>query len=198
MSLPIRSRKPETRHQKEGHFSFALLSAFWFLISGFWLTGCGFEPLYGRGNAHAPAAAEDLARVEIAGVEVVPVSGRIGQQFRADLEDRLNPTSRALPALYRLKVLISPVIQSLGITPDGMVSRLNLHLSSNFTLTRISDGKEMLRGSVRRVSGYNNVANAYFSVFVSENDAYRRGVTELAEDYRLRLAAFFAQGEPAP
>lgn len=189
MSSPIRNRKSGIGN-REKH---TLASGFWLLISGFWLltSGCGFQPLYGRPDPRATDVPVDLASIRIA-----PIPERVGQQFQAALEDRINPYGHPVTPQYELKVTIIPTPQPLGIAQDGTVSRYNLHLDSNFVLTRLSSGEKVLTGNVRRVSGYNNVANAYFSVFIAERDAYNRSVVELAEDYRLRLAAFFAA--PAP
>ncbi len=150
------------------------------------LAGCGFQPLYGK---HQPTSSPGM----LAGVKVDTISGRMGQRFKADLEDRLNP-SGAVPAnpAYRLSATLTNASSPIGVARDGTISRYNVYLESTYVLTRISDGKQITKGSLRHVSSFSNLANEYFSTFVSEEDAIKRGVTELSEMYRQRLATYLS------
>jgi LPS-assembly lipoprotein len=156
------------------------------------LSACGFQPLYGqRSNDGSPQT--------LAGVSVDPISastGRMGQQFKADLEDKLNPQGAVPPRpSYRLSATLVSTSSAIGIARDGTVSRYNVYLDSAYTLYRNSDGKPVTKGSLRHVSSYNNIANEYFSTYVSEEDAVKRGITELAEAYRQRLSSHLAKVE---
>ena len=123
------------------------------------------------------------------GIKIVAPNDKMGQQFQQDLEDRLNPggVTPAKPA-YQLTVDLISAPTAIGVARDGTVSRYNVILQSNYTLTNLADETER-RGTVRHVSSYNNPANQFFSTYISEQDAISRGITELAELYRQRLGA---------
>jgi len=159
------------------------------LLTGL-LTGCGFQPLYSK------KAATDNSKV-FAGVTVDSMPGRSGQLFQAELEDQLNPHGAIPPKpAYRLSATFKTRVVPIGVARDGTVSRYNIYLSSSYTLYRNSDGKPITDGSVSFVNSYNNLTNAYFSTYISEQDALKRGVEELAQLYRQRLTAYFDAGAP--
>jgi len=147
------------------------------------LASCGFKPLYSK------QAQEDFP--VLAGVRVDSMPGREGQVFKAELEDKLNP-SGVVPGnpAYRLRTDISASISPIGVARDGTISRYNVYLSSRYSLYRLADDRLIASGNLNHVSGYNNVTNAYFSTYVAERDAIRRGLTELAEVYRHRLGGY--------
>lgn len=173
--------------QKRGHS--ALLSL---CIAAFLISGCGFEPLYGRKGEAAPATLGGVSVDHIGG-------GRMSQQFKAELEDHLNPRG-VIPAnpAYRLSVTLSSAASAIGVARDGTVSRYNVNLVSGYVLVRIADGKQVVSGSLNHVGSYNNVTDAYFSTYIAEQKATKEGLKELAELYRHRLAAYLVAPETFP
>lgn len=162
------------------------------LVVALFLSGCGFHSLYGT-RADAPEGSKVMAGVK---VDNIP-NGRMGQQLKADLEDGLNPQGAVPPnPAYRLAVTLKDSTAAIGVARDGTVSRYNVYLYSEYALYRTSDGKEITAGNLRHVSSYNNITNAYFSTFVSQEDAVKRGIDELAQLYRQRLGAYFDEGAP--
>lgn len=164
------------------------------LLALFTLAGCGFHPLY------AEPGREAAGSKIFAGVKVDPMPGRLGQQFRANLEDALNPGG-VVPAApgYRLSATIATTESPIGVARDATVSRFNVYIDSHYILTRLSDGKTLTTGDIRQVSSYNNLTNVYFSTYISQQDAIRQGMQALSEQYRQRLAAYLDSGaEPAP
>jgi LPS-assembly lipoprotein len=157
------------------------------------LGGCGFKPLY-----NSKAGESDRSQV-FAGVKIDHIAGegRMEQQFRINLEDRLNPRGRvpADPA-YHLATTLTSQSVAIGVARDGTVSRYNVYLDSDYALYRTADEKKIAAGHVRHVSSYNNLTNAYFSTYISEQDAIKRGVEELAEIYRDRLSTYLEEGAP--
>ena len=148
------------------------------------IAACGFQPMYGTDSA--------TSNPELfAGVKISHIPGREGQLLREGLEDKMNPGG-ADPAhpIYRLEVSLRKSSGAIGVARDGTVSRYNLYLDSHYVLYRDADGIAVAEGNFRRVSSYNNLANAYFSTFVSESDALKQGVRELAEDYSERLSTY--------
>lgn len=159
------------------------------------LSGCGFAPVYGkRDNSQLPAQAGSKV---FAGVDVSPISGRDGHQLHMELEDLLNPGGK-MPQRpqYRLVVTLDLVEAPVGVSRDATVSRYNIHLDSRYTLYRNADGKQIAQGALRHVSSYSNATNAYFSTYISRDDAIKGGITELAELYKLRLSTYLYTGAP--
>jgi LPS-assembly lipoprotein len=157
------------------------------------LTACGFSPIYAQNQANQSSfsALSDIA------VDTIP--GRMGQQLKADLEDRLNPSGTASSPNYRLAVSLAQTESPIGIARDGTVSRYNVYLDANYSLKRIEDGTVVKEGKIRQVSSYNNVTTgAYFSTYISQEDAIKRGITELAEGIRQRLSMQREKIAPKP
>ncbi len=158
------------------------------------LSPAAFHSVYGQ---HVNEKTGDTDSAMLASVRIDTIPGRLGQEFKEDLEDQINPgNSIPAAAAYRLAVGLTSSEAAIGVSRDGTVSRYNVYLKSTYTLTRIADGKQVSAGSLNHVSSYNNLINAYFSTYVSDADATKRGVSELAELYRTRLAAYFDAGAP--
>jgi len=147
------------------------------------LSACGFKPMYGAPSASGVAPSAGVS------VETASPDRRISQQFKIDLEDKLNPNG-AVPknAQYKLVASIKSSTSAIGIARDGTISRYNVYLDSDYTLFRTGEEKPVATGKLRHVSSYNNRANQYYSTFVSEQDALKRGVTEMAELFKQRLS----------
>ena len=117
--------------------------------------------------------------------------------MKAALEDRLNPEGAVPPnPAYRLSLTFTNSTVPIGVARDGTVSRYNVYLTSHYTLYRNADDKAITAGDLSYVNSYNNLTNQYFSTYVSEQDALKRNVTELAELYRQRLTAYLDAGAP--
>ena len=160
------------------------------LIAALSLGGCGFQPLY------AAKSKTDVSKV-FAGVKIDSISGRQGQLLKAALEDRLNPDG-SLPVnpTYRLNLTLTNSTVPIGVARDGTVSRYNVYLTSHYTLYRIADDKAISAGDLSYINSYNNLTNEYYSTYISEQDALKRNVTELAELYRQRLTTYLDEGAP--
>lgn len=163
------------------------------------LSACGFEPMAGQSTQSydqqaLPAA---LARVTIQAKS--PESMRmIGQQFRIDLEDLINPSGSEAAKEYILDVSLAPIVQPGFITPDGKAQRFLVFLQSSYTLTRLSDGKLLESGNMRRNSSYSNLPNSYYSTYIAEQDTIKRLSKELAEQYRMKLASVLSSPPKTP
>lgn len=175
-------------------FSISLRSKTLIALAVLGLTGCGFQPLYSQDKQYKT---EQL----LGGIDIEPVSGRPGQLLTAELEDLLNPGGK-VPAnpKYRLNTTLTLSESAIGVARDGTVSRYNIYLDSYYQLYRVADDQLMTSGNVLHVSSYNNTLNEYYSTYVAQEDAYKRGVTELAQLFRQRIGAYLTQnnGNPQP
>lgn len=178
----------------------------------FLLSSCGFQPLYAKRLSKDPNAVttvHQLAGVEISPISSQPSSGPVGQsspgllaqQLKNALQDKLNPGNIVPPeTLYKLDITLGLRETGVAVSRDGTISRYNVFLDTTYVLSRKVDGKPVYQGRFTRSSSYNILANAYFSTYVARDDSIKRGVNELAEEYRQRLAAFLVQqgGKLAP
>jgi LPS-assembly lipoprotein len=147
------------------------------------LGGCGYQPLYG--SSDKGSTSEDLASIN-----VLTISDRAGQELHNYLRDDINPTGRpGGAARYNLEVDLTEAREALAIRTDETATRYNLNQTAQFKLRDLETGRIVLSGVSRAAVSY-NVLNNDFNNVVSEDDARRRGAREMANDIRLRLAAF--------
>ncbi|NCY25846.1 MAG: hypothetical protein EBX37_13665 [Alphaproteobacteria bacterium] len=156
------------------------------------LASCGFEPMYGK-RATASSGSGSHA---MAGVAIAPLPGRIGQIFKTSLEDLLNPSGAQANPSYRLKATLNHIIVPVSVARDGTVSRFNINFTSEYVLLRTADDHPVTSGTLTYVTSYNNLANSYYSTYIAEQDAMKRGTAALAELYRQRLAVYLDAGAP--
>jgi len=145
------------------------------------LTACGFRPVHGR-----QYQAEQETR--LSSVAVVVDNSRLGQLLKAEIESGANPDYERSEKLYTLNIALFESNLYLFVNPDGTAGRGDIAFSSNYSLVRTLDRKVMKTGTLKRVSSYNISETADYATYVSEEDARRRGIIELAQDYKLRLA----------
>lgn len=149
------------------------------------LGACGFHPLYGKADSkNAPK--------ELASVEIKPIPDRIGQILHNHLLDLMNSRGRPSKPAYALTVNLSEGTEHLAVRKSAFVTRANLRVSANFTLTERSNGKALYSGKTLVVSGY-DILSSDFATMAAEKDARERAVTEIGYAIRLKLAVFFSQ-----
>ncbi|MEO5372946.1 MAG: LPS assembly lipoprotein LptE [Alphaproteobacteria bacterium] len=151
------------------------------------LTGCGFHPLYARGDTAGAPAAQHLAQVRIP-----PIGDRIGQQLRNYLFDRMTPLGQPPAARYMLEIDLDKSVQDLGIRKDATATRANMVVSASFRLRSETAEKQpiLFAGTTRSVASY-NILDAQYATIVSEKDAEVRAVRQVADDIISRLAIYF-------
>lgn len=162
-----------------------------FLIATFLtLSACGFEPMHGR------AYQEQTLSGELAAIEVRTPGGILGELLRAEIEDAVNPEYQNSMPRYRLDITLVEQDIPLFINLDGTSNRGDIRYISEYQLVRLADNVLLNKGALKRVSSYNSSQVADYAAFVSKEDAKKRAVLELAQDYKLRLANLSAQLAP--
>lgn len=158
------------------------------------LTACGFTPLHGA--QHRSAVAADLASLSIVveGTSLTPEARRAaprryGEILKAEIESETNPGGAHRKKRFLLTINYSEQEVALFVNPDGTASRGDLIYNSNYTVTRLSDGKSIASGAIRDTGSYSTSPTADYASYVSIEDARRRGIIALAQNYKLRLAA---------
>ena len=154
----------------------------WLLAVGCWLlTACGFQPLHSREYREQTTA-------DVSAIAIVVDTSRRGQLLEAEIERGINPESRSAEKPYALAITLTEREIPLFINPDGTSSRGDIEYISRYRLTRKADGAVMQEGTINRVSSYNTSESADYASYVSIEDARTRGIIELAQAYKLRLA----------
>jgi len=160
----------------------------WLALAGPALSGCGFTPVYGdRGVSASPAAA---ARLDSVAIE--PIGERNGQMLRNLLIDRMYADGRPADPAYRLVIRLAATEEDLGIRRDATATRARVRLVADYELVDTASNEVVYRTFSRAVVSY-NLLEAQYATLVAEQDAYERGLIELADDIRTRLALFFAR-----
>lgn len=153
------------------------------------LSGCGFQPVYGTVGDRDIEVATYLSSIRLK-----QKSGVMGQQLQNQLEDLFSPDSA--DSLYgesfQLEFDVDSKRDAVVIEQDGSISRFNILLTSHYKLIDEETGEVLDKGTVRRTASFYN-APEKFSAYIAEKDAMVRALREMAEDYKMRMAAYFAR-----
>ncbi len=147
------------------------------------LSGCGFQPLYGKNSV---GGVDD----ELARVKVQVIADRTGQQAHNYLLDRLNRKGRPAKPRYLLEIRLTVAKSELGIQRNEAATRAKLVLTADFQLSDIETQEVLLTRSARSSNSYNIVDSAV-ATRSAEADATDRAARELSEDIRVMLALYF-------
>jgi LPS-assembly lipoprotein len=154
------------------------------LLACFALAGCGFRPLYATGDETAEFDEQ------LASIEILPISERIGQILANSLRDNFNPTGAKIAKRYSLSVTLFTYSADYVIRKDGTASRELFTVNGSFAMYPAGSNSPILTGSVRINDSY-DVGESPYSVVVSTNDARSRAAEEISTDIRTRVAAYF-------
>lgn len=168
------------------HRSSRLVAALLLALMPVAMGACGFSPVYGTAS-HGGAVG-----VALGNVQIDPIADRNGQVLRNNLIDRLYTDGRPASPRYRLAVALAATEEELGIQKDATATRARLRLQASYELIEISTGQVVYRTFSRSVISF-NLLDSQFAVLATRQDAYDRGLTELADDIRTRLALYFAR-----
>jgi LPS-assembly lipoprotein len=150
------------------------------------LAGCGFRPLHNVAQDSGTSPPESLAATRIQ-----PLEGRVGQDLHNLLRDRLNPSGQPSKPAYLLEVELRKSTTELAIRKDETATRANLTMSADYKLRDFETKAVLLNSRSVSVNSY-NILDALYATTVAEDDAVKRGLRELADEIRLRLAIYFA------
>lgn len=166
------------------------------LLAASVLGGCNVRPLY-----TAPATGDTAGRdvsTSLAHVDIAPVEGRVGQKLRNELSFLLhgdNPAGREYVVEFtRVRVRDRNLIVD---SATGEPTRRDVSVQVRFELRPEGDSEDIYSGQVTRETTFERSIQLFASDR-AKRDAEDRAVRALAEELRLRLAAFFAEGELQP
>lgn len=162
------------------------LLALTLIAAGLGLAGCGFTPLYAQ-----PGVVSNLASIEV----VAPES-RTGFLLREELDDAF-AKNRTGAATYRMNLAISESRYPRGIRTDNVATRYEYVLTADYVLAQLPSGALAKKGRVRVELTYDSADQPYASI-TAQQDAQERAAEEAARRIQLELAAWLADGAPAP
>jgi LPS-assembly lipoprotein len=150
------------------------------------LQGCGFEPLYGSATPMGTGVSTQLSTIY-----VEPISERVGYDLRNDLLDRLDGTTNAGTASYRLKLYVTELEEPVVFTPNTSITRYNYTLTAHYDLVARDATQPLKSGDVTAFAAYNVAASPYlYSTVAAQRDAKNRAANDIAERIRLELAVY--------
>jgi LPS-assembly lipoprotein len=151
------------------------------------LAGCGFQPLYGT-TAHGSRLGAVMA-----GVEVTPIPGRVGQRLRNELIFQ-NTGGGGMPAKtqYKLDIVIKESVINELVQITGDAKGQVYQLEATFKLINSADGKILLQGKTTSRAAYQRF-ETIFSNVRARYDAEDRAAQTVADSIKVQLAAFLSQ-----
>jgi LPS-assembly lipoprotein len=149
------------------------------------LAGCGIQPLYGT-----TASGSRLGAV-MAGVEVTPIPGRVGQRLRNELIFANTGGSAPAQSNYKLDIVIKESLVNELVEITGNAQSQVYELTATFKLIT-HDGRVVLEGTAYSRAAYERF-QAIFSNVRARVDAENRAASTVAESIKVRVAAYLSQ-----
>ena len=133
---------------------------------------------------------------QLAAVRIEPLKDRAGQQLHNFLRDELNPDGQPINPDYKLEIGLTERTEKLAFRQDETATRANIILNSAFVLRAAEDDRVLYQGRVSSINSY-NILDEQYATDISRDDAIERGLRELSQSIKLRLAVYFstAQGQ---
>ena len=159
------------------------------------LAGCGFRPMYGNASTVSTSSG---GRVDpqMAGIRIDAIANREGQQLHNALRDRFNPLGQPAESAYTLAVNLTIRTYGALTKSDLSATRRNVELNAFYSLRDGTDNVVMTDFSVI-TTGFDEFDDPLNDISAYE-DSVRRGLLQLAEQIRTRVAVFMTAGTPAP
>jgi LPS-assembly lipoprotein len=150
------------------------------------LAGCGIEPLYGT------TAGGSRVGAVMAGIDVTPIPGRVGQRLRNELIFA-NTGGSAPPAQsnYKLDIVIKESLISELVQITGNAQGQVYELDATFKLIT-HDGRVVLEGTATSHAALERF-QTIFSNVRARVDAENRAASTVAESIKVRVAAYLSQ-----
>jgi LPS-assembly lipoprotein len=148
------------------------------------LSGCGFQPLYGGTTAGGQRRSEVMA-----GVDITPIPGRVGQKLRNELIFANTGGGRAGPSRYRLEIAIKESVTDQLVQITGDATGQVFQLDATFQLIDSASGKVLMQGKAISRAPYNRFQEIFANVR-ARYDAENRAARTISESIKTQVAAF--------
>jgi LPS-assembly lipoprotein len=147
----------------------------------FFLTACGFRPLYSPYGCNS-----DIAYP----IKIAKIQDRNGQILRNLLLDLLTPEGEATKPKYILEIKLTEVIKAIGVNKDETTSRKEAVLTAAMILKDSKTGKTLYTHSVKAIDSFEVLTENYYADVVAQDYAKTEALRLLAEKIRLTLSAY--------
>lgn len=158
------------------------------LVALLWLTGCGFQPVYGTFAPHFDPSGR------MNSIAVAPIANRDGQILRNHLIDRLYLHGAPQTPRYQLKITLADDTIDLGIRKDAIATRAQRRQYADWVLVDTKTSQRIMSARSRSIVSYNIIDSA-FATRVTSEDAQRRALEEIGDDITSRIGLFLSQHE---
>jgi LPS-assembly lipoprotein len=149
------------------------------------LAGCGIQPLYGTTAGGSRLAAA------MAGVDITPIPGRVGQRVRNELIFENTGGSGQTGTTYKLDIVIKESLTNELVRISGDAKAQVYQLDATFKLIS-NDGRVVLEGKATSRAPYERF-ETIFSNVRARYDAENRAARTVAESIKVRIAAYLSQ-----
>ena len=149
------------------------------------LAGCGIQPLYGTTAGGSRLAAA------MAGVDITPIPGRVGQRVRNELIFENTGGSGQTGTTYKLDIVIKETLTNELVQISGDAKSQVYELDATFKLIS-NDGRVVLEGKATSRAPYERF-ETIFSNVRARYDAENRAARTVAESIKVRIAAYLSQ-----
>ena len=149
------------------------------------LAGCGIQPLYGTTAGGSRLAAA------MAGVDITPIPGRVGQRVRNELIFENTGGSGQTGTTYKLDIVIKESVTNQLVEISGDAKSQVYQLDATFKLIS-NDGRVVLEGKATSRAPYERF-ETIFSNVRARYDAENRAARTVAESLKVRIAAYLSQ-----
>jgi LPS-assembly lipoprotein len=164
----------------------ALIAALSAALAGFALAGCGFQPLYGGTTAGGAKLAEVMA-----GVDITPIPGRVGQKLRNELIFSTTGGGNPAPTRYRVDIVVKESVTDQLVEITGDATGQIYQLDATFKLVNSGNGQVVYQGKAISRAPYNRFQEIFANVR-ARYDAENRAARTVADSIRTQLAAYLA------
>lgn len=152
------------------------------------LSACGFTPLYEDAN-NAQYSYDSAAGFDQIFIENIP--NREGQYLRNALIDRFYSAGRPQNPAYNLNTgTLTERHIDLDVTKSSDATRAQMRLETTIVLSNPNTGQELLKRKLTSTTSY-NVLQSHFTTKVSEDNARRNALDDLARQIELQLSLYF-------
>jgi LPS-assembly lipoprotein len=156
--------------------------------AGLGLAGCGFQPLYGSGSTTASGAKLSEA---MAGVDVTPIPGRVGQKVRNELIFANTGGSYEAKTVYELRIAIRERVIDQLVQISGDAQGQVYQLEASFKLIDSANGKVIHEGSAVSRAPYSRYQEIFANVR-ARYDAENRAARTVSDSIKTQVAAYLA------
>jgi LPS-assembly lipoprotein len=164
----------------------ALLAALFVGLTALALSGCGFQPLYGGTTAGGQRLSEVMA-----GIEIVPIPGRVGQKLRNELIFADTGGGSGAPSRYKLEIAIKESVTDQLVEITGDATGQVYQLDATFKLLDPTNGTVLMQGKAISRAPYNRFQEIFANVR-ARYDAENRAARTMSESIKTQLAAYLS------